>query len=702
MKTQRTALSDTSGNSRRNRKTLMCLALGLAITAMTAGCGSSKRSNAQALTSAVPDKPAASAAQPKQSLNIHPVATAEAAQPDTVSSSLQYTPSQLIIDAYNAKNNRQWDQLLSLAQQADENELLGAYPMYWYLRQQLNGPTEDYPVGLLQEFISKHQGQYVAERVKAEWAKNAIKGGDFETVLRLQPLNSSDNQAICALDQAKAISGTSLSAPDEIIKNFKYGDNCWGLLGTVYSQNYVTYDQLIPLLRDHVEYDNKKSASRLAGIIFNNEQLAQFNAIMADPRSWIMQQQGTATDRVQEDLRAMAFSRLARQDEEGGIEILRQTELLTPEDKQWAFAQFGLIAALRHEPHAEARYKEAGDVPLSDYNAAWRVRAALYQPNIDWKWVVHSVDLMNQDQQNESVWLYWKGRALDALGDKQQALSLFQRADQGQEFYSLLAREAQDKQINPSASSVVPSAEALSSIKTNASLQRAMALFKMGDHADGVPEWRFGTQSMSDEQLLAAAQWALDEEIYDQAINTSHKVKSGLNYEQLFPMPYLDFVQRQAQAQGIDPAWVYGIIRQESRFVMAARSSRGASGMMQLLPATAQHVANQIGLSGYNNSMVNDPETNMLLGTSYLRQTLDKVSGSEPAATAGYNAGPNRAIRWQNDFGHVMEGAAFIETIPYTETRIYTKNVMSNLANYTLRMHPDKPFSLLKRIGTSR
>src|SRR5690606_39139001 len=116
---------------------------------------------------------------------------------------------------------------------------------------------------------------------------------------------------------------------------------------------------------------------------------------------------------------------------------------------------------------------------------------------------------------------------------------------------------------------------------------------------------------------------------------------------------------------GLDPAWVYGLIRQESRFIMTARSGVGASGLMQLMPATARWVAKRIGMVDFKPAHVNDFDVNTTLGTHYLNIVLQDLGGSQLLASAGYNAGPRRPRNWRATYASPVEGAIFAETIPF-------------------------------------
>ena len=151
-----------------------------------------------------------------------------------------------------------------------------------------------------------------------------------------------------------------------------------------------------------------------------------------------------------------------------------------------------------------------------------------------------------------------------------------------------------------------------------------------------------------------------------------------------------------ARDQALDDAWVYGLMRQESRFIPGAKSSVGASGLMQLMPATAKWVAKKIGLRNYDHGRVNDTETNVLLGTSYMRLVMENLDNHPVLTSAAYNAGPGRARKWRAD--RPLEGAIYAETIPFNETRDYVKKVMSNSVYYSMQF-TGRPDSLKARLG---
>jgi soluble lytic murein transglycosylase len=151
---------------------------------------------------------------------------------------------------------------------------------------------------------------------------------------------------------------------------------------------------------------------------------------------------------------------------------------------------------------------------------------------------------------------------------------------------------------------------------------------------------------------------------------------------------------------GLDPAYVYGLIRQESRFIMDARSGVGAAGLMQVMPATARWTAKKIGLTDFQAHQITDRDTNIAIGTGYLKLVLDTFGGSMPMAAAAYNAGPNRPRMWRGQSGGpVWEAAIWAENVPFAETRDYVKKVLSNTTSYSALITGQSQ-SLKARLGS--
>jgi soluble lytic murein transglycosylase len=229
-----------------------------------------------------------------------------------------------------------------------------------------------------------------------------------------------------------------------------------------------------------------------------------------------------------------------------------------------------------------------------------------------------------------------------------------------------------------------PTPDQIKAAETNPGLARALLLRKLDLNVDAVAEWEWALRGMDDQSLLAAAELARAAEWYDRAIQTAEKTREIHSFDLRYLTPYRDLAEAQANRNGLDPAWVYGLMRQESRFVDYARSRVGAQGLMQIMPATAKWIASQLGQDRKAHTRMGDPEANIRFGTYYLKTLLDSLDGSPVLATAGYNAGPGRARRWRADTA--LEGAIYTETIPFTETREYVKKVLANAMYYNRRL----------------
>ncbi len=242
-----------------------------------------------------------------------------------------------------------------------------------------------------------------------------------------------------------------------------------------------------------------------------------------------------------------------------------------------------------------------------------------------------------------------------------------------------------------------PNDEELKLMSAKPAIQRALALNEQGFRWEARAEWAWALRDMDDKQLITAAEVAFRNDWIDIAINTAEKTQLTHDFALRFPTPYRDMMQMYVKENALDEAWVYGLIRQESRFIGVAKSSAGASGLMQVMPATAKWIAQRLGMTGYTPGMITQLDTNMKFGTHYMRYTLDQMNGQALMATAAYNAGPGRPKRWAGP--NALEGQIYADTIPFTETRDYVKKVMANAYYYAQQMgHRTKP--LTQRLGT--
>jgi soluble lytic murein transglycosylase len=358
-----------------------------------------------------------------------------------------------------------------------------------------------------------------------------------------------------------------------------------------------------------------------------------------------------------------------------------------PRDLQaWVWVQIGRQAALRLQddalPAFERARKLAPDMAWSDDTLAWAARAALRakQPAV----ALRAIEQMSAAEQREPGWTYWRARATRMQGDaaaaRAQLAALAASPQSGPlNYFGRLAAEdlALPTPLPPAPAPLT--AEERRAARNHPGLARALLAILLGLRSEGVREWNFSLRGMSDRQLLAAAQEACDREVWDRCINTSERTKTEIDITQRYPLPHRAELLREARAAALDPAYVYGLIRQESRFVLDARSHVGAAGLMQVMPATAKWTAKKVGIN-YNAELMHDRDFNLRIGTSYLKLVLDRFDGAQALAAAAYNAGPGRPARWRD--GPVLESAIWAENIPFNETRDYVRKVLLGGAVY--------------------
>jgi soluble lytic murein transglycosylase len=334
---------------------------------------------------------------------------------------------------------------------------------------------------------------------------------------------------------------------------------------------------------------------------------------------------------------------------------------------------------------------------LSTESQEWKVRAALRAQ--DWPLVRDAIETMNPAvRSKDPAWTYWYGRSLEATGQGPKGKEQYELIHEQFNFYGQLAREELGKKTQIPVRVRVTDQE----IKTMAERKgfiRGERFYAMNLRFEGNREWNWELRGMSDKELLAAAEYAKRIQLYDRTVNTADRTKAEHDFTLRFPTPYRDELTPIARQIDLNLAWAYGLIRQESRFIMNATSSVGASGLMQVMPNTAKYVAKKIGMTSYTQEKLKDTNTNLTLGSNYLNMVLADLDGSWVLASAAYNAGPSRSKLWRERLNTPVEGAIFAETIPFHETRVYVKNVLSN-ASYYSGVMTGQTISLKQRLGT--
>lgn len=553
----------------------------------------------------------------------------------------------------------------------------------------------------IRDFMKRYEGQAIVDRLRNDWLLELGRKRDWATFDEQLPLFvlNDDTQVKCYALQSRALKGQKVAgeARELLTAPNGYGEPCAGLIATLYQAGQFGVDDLYAQLRLSGEYNATGQARRIAALLGGNEK----KAVQAVDLPAIALTKGAGSGRTDHEIYIVAIGRMAKTSSRLAVLALdKAAPKMTAQEQQEAWAAIALQSSYSLSPETTEYWRKSNGAALSIDQIQWKTRIALR--NGDWRQVEKNIRAMPSALRSDPAWVYWLGRALMAQSNAGQptgeALQLFHSIADQSNFYGQLALEETGKLVTIPLPGLPIGANEIAPIAANPNFQRALKFFSMRLRFEGTREWNWGLRGLSEREHLATAEFARQNNILDRMVNTSDRTRIQVDYTQRFPSPHIDIMHPTTQTLGLDKAWVYGLIRQESRFIMDAQSNVGASGLMQVMPSTGRWVAKKIGLADFAQNMLSDVRTNILLGANYLNMVLGNMDGSQVLATAAYNAGPGRLRSWRSTLTKPMDSAVFIESIPYVETRTYVKNVMSNTTYYAA-LFEGRPQSLKARLG---
>ena len=619
-----------------------------------------------------------------------------------------------VVDARDALRKKDRNRLAAArnAALAAQNPL-AMWADYWELGNRINELQQ----ADLDAFYARWPGTYVEDRMRNDWLLELGRRHDWANFVVDYPRfrMNDDRDVSCYALLTQHLAGTDIrdAARTAWFAQREADDGCSLLASTLVDAKLFSSADVWRKARLAMDAGRPR-AVRQAVALISATSAALAQEIIDSPAKFLARKASASGGREGAELATLALMRMAASDPDAAaLTLAERWEAVLPADlASWSWAAVAKQSAMKLQPDATDHYlraarfltKDKRELDWADETLAWKARAALRANNGKGRWqqVMQAINAMSPEEQRDPAWVYWKARALRVLAaDSQEGDALRTQSREmlagiaGQlSFYGWLAAESLGQPLALPPKPQPLTAEERAAAAAHPGLTRALRLISLSLRNEGVREWNFSLRGMSDRELLAAAQLACDHEVWDRCINTSEKTKGEIDIEQRFPMPFRSELVARARESGLDPAYVYGLIRQESRFVMDARSQAGASGLMQLMPSTARWTAKKIGLD-YNGDAL-DRDTNLRLGTGYLRLVLDDFDGSQPMAAAAYNAGPNRPRRWRE--GPWLDPAVWAENIPFNETRDYVKKVIANASIYAALLNGETP-SLKQRLG---
>jgi soluble lytic murein transglycosylase len=595
-----------------------------------------------------------------------------------------------------------WRKLDALAP-AVAGHPLERYVRYWQLKSRLDESSPDD----VEAFIARYPDGPLTDRLRSEWLKSLGKRGDWSRfAANYVSQSGEDAELACyaiqyryqrdgadALAAAKPMWFTGASTPDA----------CNTLFDALIARGGITLADRKARFRLAVIHGNARLAQAIADDLPGKERITrhEFAAIDRNPLRAVQKAAFNWKSPAGRELALYALDRAARKDAADARDAWVKWRTRLPDaDRNDGNLRIAWYAARQLDPAANQWFAEVRDIALTPEQQTWRVRAALRVRA--WRDVRAAIDALPATDREAPVWRYWRARALAAQDANDEARGVYATLADSLDYYGLLAAEALGRGAAqlaalPGETTAVDPA-AVARFGARADVKRAVLLARFDLRLESLREWSYAIRGLDDNALLQAAEFARRAGLYDRAIFTAERASSHVDFGVRYMTPYRPQFTAAAREQGIDEELLYGIARQESRFIADIVSGAGAVGLMQLMPGTARWVAKQLAVSDYSPARIADVEMNTQFGAFYFKHWFERLDRLPALAAAAYNAGPSRAQTWRPATAP-LEGAIWVETIPFNETRDYVKRVLANTMLYTRAL--DRPYvPLTQRLGT--
>jgi soluble lytic murein transglycosylase len=568
---------------------------------------------------------------------------------------------------------------------------LQEYPLYPYLVYwQLRAKLSEQPAATIQAFLSTNKHLPITRMLRSAWLRHLVKEKRWEEFLTFYRGGGTEMQ--CRLHTAQLHTGKEqqawAGAKELWLVNHSQPDTCNELFKAWEEAGNISRD----LRWQRIEMVMDKGNSGLARYLAkgleeaDRERITLWRRVHNDPTLIERSDQLKADSSENRRIIIHGLKRLAGKDPEQAVRLWRQTQSLYHFTTEQSLAISKAIArnfAYDGDARALIWFAQLPQNTLDQGDRTWAVRLALRQKN--WKAALTWIDTMPVRERQSTQWQYWRARITGAMGQEQQAEHLYFTVSGDRGYYGFLAADQIKGAYNLEHKPVEVAPSALQALKQTPQMVRAHELYMLLLTQDARREWESAVASMDDQQQLVAGKLANEWKWYDTALLTLAKANYFSDLDIRFPLAHNEAVTREARSRKLDPAWVYAVARQESAMSSDAYSPAGAMGLMQLMPSTGRAVAKKLNYPISNTQQLFEPDTNIRLGTYYLRQVLDRFNNNPVLATAAYNAGPHRVSTWFSK-DDTIDADIWVESMPFHETRQYVRRVMAYTVFYDQRL----------------
>lgn len=622
------------------------------------------------------------------------------ARANTASDSL-LQQRRLFQDAEQALKKRQIGRYRKLARKLHD------YPLYPYLeyRELVRRLSRARPAEI-DAFLKKNADTPLAARLQQKWLRVLARQGKWQLLARQEVPVRSGRSLQCSYSRALLETGQTDKAYRRVQRLWLTGRSlprsCDVPLKAWRASGKLTDDLVWQRIRLAMQRGNVRLARHLARDLPKSEQfwVNIWAKVRRDP-VYILKVNDHFADKPHASLdwiTVYGLRRLARKDPLLAAESwqkLRKTREFSVSDQERIERRLALALLQEREPAAREWLRTLNLSHFDDRVISLHFFSALQDQ--DWDTALGWLERLEPDQQHTARWRYWRGRVLEGMGHLEEAREVYLLNGENRGYYSFLAADRAGYRYNFTSRPLIYKANDLAGLQALPPIRRARELYALDRQADARREWNHAMERLSRPQLLKAAKLADEWGWHDRAIATLARARYWDDLELRFPLAHQKQVLTQAKRQKVNPAWAFAIIRQESAFTADARSHAGAMGLMQLMPRTARRVARSMKLRPPRYYDLLKIDTNIRLGVRYLKKVQDRNQGHPVLATAAYNAGQRRVIKWLPEQGQVAADI-WIETVPFRETRDYLKRVMTYTVIYEQRLGRD-PVPLLERMS---
>ena len=583
-----------------------------------------------------------------------------------------------------AWDNRQMDVVNQLM------PTLTTYPLYPYLQyRQITDDLMNQPALVVTNFIAANPTLPPARSLKSRFVNELARRDDWRGLLAFSPEKPTGTEAQCnyyyakwnvgqtqeAWDGAKALWLSGKSQPNACDRLF----GAWRASG---QQDPLAYLERIRLA---MKAGNTSLVRVLAQQMPSDYQTiaTAVIALANDPNSVMTFARTTGATDFTRQMAAVAFASVARQDVENArlmIPSLAQAQQLN-EDQIQELREIVAWRLMGSDVTEEQAIWRDDAIMRSQSTSLVERRVRMALGLGDRRGLNTWLARLPMEAKEKDEWRYWQADLLLERGRDDEAKDILRSLMQQRGFYPMVAAQRLGEEytfrIDKAPANLDPA------LTSGPEMARVRELMYWNMDNTARSEWANLVTSKTKDQQAQLARYAFNQNWWDLSVQATIAGKLWDQLEERFPLAYNDLFKRYISGKDIPQSYAMAIARQESAWNPKAGSPVGARGLMQIMPGTATHTVSMFSIPGYSGpSQLLDPEMNINIGTSYLQYVYQQFGNNRIFASAAYNAGPGRVRTWRGNSGGRIDAVAFVESIPFSETRGYVKNVLSYDAYY--------------------